>query len=1163
MTASNRGLNDQSLGMMGQSAVVCLLMLVTTIPLLAQGGATGTIVGVVMDPTGAVVADADVTVTNVATGVDKATKSNAAGDYTVPYLTPGTYRVTVKASGFQTSTADKIQLAVAQTARVNMEMKPGEATSNVEVSATSIALETDTAEISQLVTQNQVQNLPLNGRNFLNLLFIGAGAVQTNGEQGQMRQGEGNAISINGGRPTSNNYTLDGLVNTDTSLNTPAVVLSQDAIQEFKVQSETYTAELGFSANQVNIISKSGSNNLHGNIFEFFRNDALDAKAPFQSQIPKLRQNQFGFVVGGPVYIPKLYDGRNKTFFLVNYEGWRIYTGTNDYFYVPPPSWLTGDFSQSGLKTMAQGCVPGPGQLCMPVDPTTGQPFPGNIIPAGRFSRMAQVMNKLIPAPNCFSVVGCNGNFLLNTNLSNTVNQQTYKLDQNIGKWGSFAFRYTQANYSNQNINGADTVPFGVGIFSENTESWAVNYTMNIGTKVNNFRFGYLEPQVIQGGNPAPASDVQALGLTGTFQNLPPYARLYPGVSFQGFPNTVHGSQVNDVTVSDIPMWEFADSFTMTKGRHTIGFGFDFRTWLQKRNLSSDFLGNITYNNDTILNNNGGCATVVCGTGNSVADYLLGYYNNASTFQPSPFSEQGVAGNLNKYQFNYFAPYVQDTWKVTPSLTVNAGLRWDYRTTPYEEHNKMFWFHLNNPNGGLCMANKNLETTVAPPGNGFYSYCGRNNPNSASLKPFAPRVGIAYSFPDGKTVIRAGYGVYFDSFETREIDDSGDIYPYVVRASPNATTDPTLPKTTDGLFPIVTQHVVSPATDGSQFFAVIISENWQNPYVQQWSLSLQRQLSTYTTLEFSYVGNKGTHLLDRVNIGQPLAPSNPAFCQANPSLGDCPASVRRPYANITSSLGFLDSRYVGWSNYNAGNIKLERRAPNLAFVAVYTWSKSLDDKSAAAGVGATNAFAGHMDEHNPRLDYGRSDFDVGQRFVASFVYQLPFGHGQKFASGVNRATDTLIGGWQFTGIATFQQGFPFSILANDQFGLLVTFTQRANQSCDPNSGPTNLNHYFNTSCFTQPLAGQFGSSGRNILRQPGIANWDMGLAKNFGITEQVKFQFRIEAFNTFNHAQYGLDPSTTTGIQSSVDNNPNDPLFGKVVAARPGRVLQLGAKITF
>ena len=237
--------------------------------------------------------------------------------------------------------ADNITLVVAQQARVNVTMKPGQVSETVEVQANAVSLDTDSAAVSQLVSQKQVDQLPLNGRNFLNLLFIGAGAVQTNGEQGQMRQGEGNAISINGGRPTSNNYTLDGLVNTDTALNTPAVILSQDAIQEFKVQSETYSAEYGFSANQVNIVSKSGTNQLHGTAFEFLRNDAFDAKAPFQSAIPELRQNQFGFVLGGPIYIPKVYDGRNKTFFLVNYEGWRIRNGINqDTFNVPDPAWL-------------------------------------------------------------------------------------------------------------------------------------------------------------------------------------------------------------------------------------------------------------------------------------------------------------------------------------------------------------------------------------------------------------------------------------------------------------------------------------------------------------------------------------------------------------------------------------------------------------------------------------------------------------------------------------------------------------------------------------------------------------------------------------------------------------------------------------------------------
>src|SRR5438067_6363176 len=397
----------------------CLLIAVASASLMfAQGGATGTILGTVTDQSGAVVPNATVQIMNVGTAITQQVRTTGSGDYSAP-LPPGTYRVTVEAPGFQKAVVDNIGLAVAQQARVNVFMRPGQVTEVVEVTGSTAALDTDSSSVSQLVSQKQVDQLPLNGRNFLNLLFIGSGAVETTGEQGQMRQGAGNAISINGSRPTSNNYTLDGMVNTDTALSTPAVILSQDAIQEFKVQSETYSAEYGFSANQVNIISKSGTNQLHGTAWDFLRNDALDAKAPFQSTIPKLRQNQFGYVLGGPIYIPKVYDGRNKTFFLANYEGWRIRNGLNqDNFNAPNPAQLTGDFSSSGLTPITAGCTPGAKQFCLPIDPVTGQPFPGNIIPSSRFSRLAKVVlgAKLIPAPNS---TGCPGNYRLVTNLHN------------------------------------------------------------------------------------------------------------------------------------------------------------------------------------------------------------------------------------------------------------------------------------------------------------------------------------------------------------------------------------------------------------------------------------------------------------------------------------------------------------------------------------------------------------------------------------------------------------------------------------------------------------------------------------------------------------------------------------------------------------------------
>src|SRR4051812_19190104 len=319
--------------------------------LFAQAGATGTILGTVTDTSGAIVANAKVTVTNTATNTDFRTVSSSAGDFNAPSLNPGPYKVTVEATGFEKFVTSGIVLTVNQRARVDAALKPGAVTETVEASAQAVTLNTDSAELANLISQQQVEDLPLNGRNFMQLLLVGAGAVTVGGEQGTMRQGQGNAISVNGGRPEGNNYTLDGLVNTDAALVTPAVILSQDAIQEFKVSSGTYSADQGFSATQINIVSKGGTNSLHGAAFWYDRNDAFDAK-PFPTANdfitgkptanPVLRQNQFGFVAGGPIYIPKLYDGRNKSFFMANYEGWRITNGARQLESMPNPAILSG-----------------------------------------------------------------------------------------------------------------------------------------------------------------------------------------------------------------------------------------------------------------------------------------------------------------------------------------------------------------------------------------------------------------------------------------------------------------------------------------------------------------------------------------------------------------------------------------------------------------------------------------------------------------------------------------------------------------------------------------------------------------------------------------------------------------------------------------------------
>ena len=586
--------------------------------------ATGQITGTVKDASGAVIPQVKVIATNQLTSTTRETATTESGDYTFPLLPVGVYSVTAEKQGFQLVKRSDIQLNVADVIRVDLELALGQVTQTVEVKAAAVTLDTESAAVTQLVGQRQVEQLPLNSRNFTSFLLLGAGAVDTHdGEQVAMRQDKGGSYSINGARPTGLNFTLDGIINTDVALNTPAVIVSQDAIQEFKEQTATYSSQYGYSSNQVDIVSKSGTNALHGSVFEFLRNDALDARNTFAPSVPELRQNQFGFVAGGPVYIPKVYDGRNKTFWLANYEGWRIRRGNILQGLVPDPAQVAGDFSGAAATLPAFGTAACTTQLtsnlpCMPVDPNTGQPFVGNKVDPSRFSKLAKetLSLNMFPGPNCDPAVCLGNNFQELVTLPTNMNQQTYKVDQDLGRYGKVFGRMTFAHYDTANL-GTLTIPLGNNTFVETERSWMVSHTLNLGTRnVNNFRFGRLGATANQCGVPVSQSIIDAVGLTGVFPNLPDCARSYPGGisigNYSGF-----GGPTNDTTLSYIPTWEFADDFSMIRGKHTFTMGADYRRWVQNRNLAADFLGTFTYRNDQILTNGTGCPTVYCGTGNA------------------------------------------------------------------------------------------------------------------------------------------------------------------------------------------------------------------------------------------------------------------------------------------------------------------------------------------------------------------------------------------------------------------------------------------------------------------------------------------------------------------------------------------------------------------
>ena len=1088
-------------------AVFAVLIILTSTS-FAQT-ATGQITGTVRDATGAVMAGVKVAVTSQQTGLTRETKTGPNGEYVIPLLPVGVFVVTAEQAGFKTAIHTDVALSVDQIQRVDMELAPGALTETVEVQSNALTLDTGSASVGHTITEKQVTELPLNGRNFLQLLFLGAGAVEIGGEQGAMRQGVGNAISIMGARPTSNNFMIDGTANIDTALGTPAAVLSVDAIQEFKEQTTTYSAEYGFSSNQVNLVSKTGTNALRGTGFGFFRNDAWDARNFFDDKTadaPKLDQKQFGFVVGGPVMLPG-YNGKNRTFFLVNYEGTRIERGATSFNTVPTAEELAGRFSTPII------------------DPLTGAAFANNTIPQARFSRLAQlaIRNSWFPAPNSSAA---QGNFQNVRTFPQTQNQFTIRADQDLAKWGRMFFRYTNTSY--ENTNSGSVIPAGDRVFVQDTHNWQVSHSWPLrNTLVNQFRIGRVDARADQHGIPCPQADVDFLRLTGTFTGVPDDQRECPSIGMTGYAGT--GGAVNAYTASNQPMWDLSNTMTWVRGSHTLNFGANYRRWWLQRDLATGFLGNYAFN--------------VGFTGNRVADMLLGYYSGVGIFQPAAFSVPGAAGNPREFNFVYFAPYFQDDWRVNSQLTVNLGLRWDYRNVPYETRNRMAWRNLDYAPGGLLVADESLRDGGIVDG-AYYQLAGRRSPeNPDRFKVFAPRMGFAWRPIGEETVFRGGYGVFFDSAEGREIDGAADVYPYVSRGNYIQSIGQVAPlQTTDTLFPsFAAPGVATPAAN--TFLAVSQSPEPRNPYMQQWSIGVQRELFAGSTVEVNYIGTHGSNLLMRRNIAQarPYDPAHPL-----------PVNARKPYPNFEV---YIDSDWSGRSNYNALNTKVEHRGRGSILTLAYTWARSTDLKSAAAGIGASgfNGWQGFLDNSNPERDYGLSDFDVDHRLVGSFVYNLPFGSGEKIAGDATGVKNAVVGGWQVNGIYTWQRGFPITITAADAGGLNDTFgTNRANLVGDPNTGDRSVNRWFNTAAFAQPAAGELGTLARNTERGPGVNNVDLALFKNVPLTHGVRLQFRLESFNALNHTQF-----------SGVSTNFASSNFGVVTSARAARINQLGVKLLF
>ena len=854
-------------------------------------------------------------------------------------------------------------------------------------------------------------------------------------------------------------------------------------------------------------MSKTGTNGLHGTGFGFFRNDGWDARNFFDDKTapaPKLDQKQFGFVVGGPVMLPG-YDGRNRTFFLANYEGTRIDRGATNFYTVPTPQELTGRFSTPII------------------DPVTGAPFPNNTIPQSRFSRLAQlaIRNNWFPAPN---TTAAQGNYQAVRTFPQVQDQFTIRGDQDLAKFGRMFFRYTNTTY--ENTTSSNIIEAGDRVFVQDTQNWQVSHSWPIlNNVVNQFRMGRVDARADQHGIACAQADVDFLTVSGVFTGIPDNQRECPSIAMNGYSGT--GGAVNAYTASNQPMWDISNTTTWVTGRHTLNFGINYRRWWLQRDLATGFLGNYAFN--------------VGFSGNLVADMLLGYHSGVGVFQPAAIVA-GAVGNPREFNFKYFAPYFQDDWRVNSKLTVNLGLRWDYRNVPYETNNRMAWRNVNYAPGGLLVADESLAPGGIVDG-AYYQEAGRRSPeNPDRFKVFAPRFGFAWRPIGEQTVIRGGYGVFFDSAEGREIDGAADVYPYVSRGNyAQSIGQPTPLLTTDALFPSLGVGLATPAAN--TFLAVNQSPEPRNPYVQQWSIGAQRELFPRTTVEINYIGTHGSNLLMRRNIAQAFL-----FDPANPQSVD----ARKPFPNFAT---YIDSDWSGRSNYTALNTKLEHRGISSILTFAYTWAKSTDSKSAAAGIGASqfNGWQGFLDNHDPERDYGLSDFDVDHRLVGSFVYNLPFGSGEKFASDATGVKEALIGGWQVNGIYTWQRGFPITIVAADLGGLNDTFgTNRADLVGDPNPGERTR----------EPVVQHGGvrAAGARSARQPRTQHRTRARSEQPG--SRAVQEFLAHARSTAAVSVGVVQRAEPYAVRGCVDE-PRRSNFGVVTSARAARINQLGLKLLF
>ncbi len=1031
-------------------------------PILAQVD-TGNIVGTLHDPSGAAVPSATVTIIEKATNAKTVVHSDEKGDYSSPPLHVGTYLVTAEAPGFKAETRDNVTLQVQDRLRINFDMQVGQISEKVLVSSEAPPIQTETSSLGQVLSSRTITELPLNGRDYIQLATLTTGVVNTsdsntNGNIGGSSTGGQDSFVANGARGTLNNFLLDGIDNNSNDNGGVVLRTNVDAIQEFKIQTNSFSAEFGRSGGAaINAVIKSGTNSYHGDVFEFFRNSALDARNYFEDPTTKkasFKQNQFGATIGGPIK-------RDKLFWFGDYQGTVIRNPLTFVSSVPTAAERTGDFSDLGTPIYDPATY----------DPATNTrtPFPGNIIPPGRILALSQNIMNLYPLPNQPGKL--KNNYVISPTEQDRIDQGDFRTDYSISETNQLFFRWSMSGRTDvrpaplpglANGGGSST---GNGF--ESTMGAALGYTHTFTpTTVNEFRIGFnyvhIRRGVPIGGNVEPPADLLVPGVPNNpisngitlFEPSGGYRRI----GDPSYAPTILSTEERQVT----------DVLNLVRGAHTIKLGAEIR-WSQYNifqipapNGAFTFTGQFTQNP---LDGSGG---------SSLADELLGL---PVTSTIASLLELGDRQHVPSV-------FIQDDYKVNSRLTLNLGVRYDYFSPLVEVNNKQSNFDY-----------KTAQLIVAD----------RNGASRGSTTPdhlnFAPRIGFAWSpFSAGNTVVRSAYGIFYSGQEIRTAAPLQLAYNLPFYYQPFFISDGITPLLTvdQGFPPVNPATAVDPPVTS-------VDSRLKTPYYQEWNFAIQQALPSAMSVEVAYAGSKGTHLQVVTDPNQvPI-----------PGPGDIQS--RRPYPQYGP---FTAIQNRGNSTYHSLQVKVQKRyTQGLSFLSAFTFSKAIND---LPEICCNMPFP--ENSFDLRAEKGPADFDQKFRWVTSFDYELPFGRGRRHMTS-NRLLDLAFGGWHIGGIYSLTTGFPFSpLLGYDPSNTGDQGVVRTDRIADGNlpRGQRDPSNWFDINAFplVPSTAYRFGNSGRNVLIGPGVNLLDGSIRKEFATTETQRLEFRAEFFNMLNHPNF-------------------------------------------